>query len=440
MNWSILVTIICVVNWLPKSLQTVRAKGDVDFYFDKCLFYHSDSLFKVEVYYLVDLNTLSEVEVEKKKIARYEISVRLEDMEKRKKPIYEKWKRFAEKGELSQFVIDEFSLWVRPGKYKVTVEIKDLLNGKKGVAKSEFEVGPPLPFFLSEIELAREISADTTKSPFTKYGLNVVPNPLSSYSPENDTLYFFFEIFTKELDTLAYAVSYGIFDKEGRLLQVSKPEVKRNYGRRFIETGGIYLDKLEEGDYKLLVRVVNLETGEVQERTKFFRFYKEKPLSIPYRYREYIEFIDYIASEKELKSFRSLKNRDEKEAFLYRFWRKLDPNPETPENEYLEEFVERVKYADKNFSTPFKKGRYTDRGKIYIKYGPPDELRRVSLEMGEKDREVWYYFEKGGLQFIFVDLRENGDYVLMYTNAPDEPHPPDWWKYIPRSEVEEKGW
>jgi GWxTD domain-containing protein len=154
-----------------------------------------------------------------------------------------------------------------------------------------------------------------------------------------------------------------------------------------------------------------------------------------------ISFIDYFASQKEMNTLKSLSGEG-KRVFLKRFWRRFDPDPETPQNEFLRDFIDRVKYADTEFSTAFKKGRYTDRGRIYIKYGPPDAIKKESVSWGKKDRERWTYYSQGGLEFIFVDIEGTGDYRLVWTNAKDEPVDPNWRQYIDPStiEFEEEEW
>ena len=116
---------------------------------------------------------------------------------------------------------------------------------------------------------------------------------------------------------------------------------------------------------------------------------------------------------------------------MKRFWLKRDTNPATPKNEGLEEFIKRIKYANEHFSTPFKKGYYTDRGRIYIRYGQPDSRTRRQFEIEYKPYEVWEYFSYGGYCFIFADLSGDGEYQLIYSSTPKEPTLPNWQKYVP---------
>ena len=80
------------------------------------------------------------------------------------------------------------------------------------------------------------------------------------------------------------------------------------------------------------------------------------------------------------------------------------------------------------------KGRYTDRGRIYIKYGEPDEIYKATWELGSKDREHWYYYSQK-MEFVFVDIDGSGNFRLIYSSKEDEPTWPNWYKYIPPEEI-----
>jgi GWxTD domain-containing protein len=83
--------------------------------------------------------------------------------------------------------------------------------------------------------------------------------------------------------------------------------------------------------------------------------------------------VPWIISDEEREAFARLSNDDEREKFIELFWEHRDPTPETVENEYKDEYYRRVLYANEHFSagTP---GSLTDRGHIYIAWGPPDEI------------------------------------------------------------------
>jgi len=85
------------------------------------------------------------------------------------------------------------------------------------------------------------------------------------------------------------------------------------------------------------------------------------------------EDVVYIISDEERKAFRQLSNDEERDQFIEAFWQRRNPNPDSEENEYKEEHYRRIEYANEHFAAGVP-GWKTDRGRIYIMYGPADEI------------------------------------------------------------------
>src|SRR5271165_767547 len=85
------------------------------------------------------------------------------------------------------------------------------------------------------------------------------------------------------------------------------------------------------------------------------------------------EDVRWIITPEELAAFKQLSNDEERDAFIEQFWLRRDPTPDTPENEYKEEHYRRIAYANEHFASGVP-GWRTDRGRIYIAYGPPDQI------------------------------------------------------------------
>src|SRR6202049_4150891 len=97
-----------------------------------------------------------------------------------------------------------------------------------------------------------------------------------------------------------------------------------------------------------------------------------KELETPYK-KWLNEDVAYIITDEERKAFRRLNTDDERQQFIEQFWLRRDPTPDTEENEYKEEHYRRIAYANEHFGSGIP-GWKTDRGKIYIMYGPADEI------------------------------------------------------------------
>jgi len=85
------------------------------------------------------------------------------------------------------------------------------------------------------------------------------------------------------------------------------------------------------------------------------------------------EDVVYIISDEERKAFKQLSNDEERDQFIEAFWQRRDPTPDTEENEFKEEHYRRIEYANEHFAAGIP-GWKTDRGRIYIMYGPADEI------------------------------------------------------------------
>ena len=97
-----------------------------------------------------------------------------------------------------------------------------------------------------------------------------------------------------------------------------------------------------------------------------------KELATPYR-KWLNEDVGYIITDEERSAFTRLQTDEEREQFIENFWLRRDPTPDTVENEFREEHYRRIAYANEHYASGIP-GWKTDRGRIYITYGPPDEI------------------------------------------------------------------
>src|SRR5437764_1216206 len=152
-------------------------------------------------------------------------------------------------------------------------------------------------------------------------------------------------------------------------------------------------------------------------------------------YKDWLEKdVTYIITDEERKAFKKLQTDDERERVIEEFWRRRDPDPDTDENEYREEYYERIAYANEHFASGIP-GWKTDRGRIWIMYGKPDETEshpsggaynRESYEGGGSTStypfERWFYrYLPGvgsGIEIEFVDPTGSGEYRIA--RNPDE--------------------
>jgi GWxTD domain-containing protein len=154
----------------------------------------------------------------------------------------------------------------------------------------------------------------------------------------------------------------------------------------------------------------------------------------PYYKKWLDEDVLYIIADEERKVFKDLQNDEERESFIEQFWARRDPDPRSFDNSFKEEHYRRIAYANERFASGIP-GWKTDRGRIYIMYGPPDEkedhfiggaYNRPMNEGGGTTTtypfEKWWYRHIDGIgddvEIEFVDPSFTGEYRMAM--SPDE--------------------
>jgi GWxTD domain-containing protein len=153
----------------------------------------------------------------------------------------------------------------------------------------------------------------------------------------------------------------------------------------------------------------------------------QKEMESPYK-KWLSEEVPYIITDDERAAFKKFTTDEEREQFVEQFWERRNPNPGSPENEFKEEYYRRIAYANEHYASGIP-GWRTDRGRIYIMWGPPDE-NESHPSGGSYDRPVeegggetsTFPFEKWRYRYIegigtnvileFVDTTMTGEYHL----------------------------
>ena len=175
-----------------------------------------------------------------------------------------------------------------------------------------------------------------------------------------------------------------------------------------------------------------LATAQKKNNSKRRRRAIQREMESPYK-RWLREEVPYIITGDERKTFTSLSTDEEREQFIEQFWERRNPRPGSPENEFREEYYRRIAYANERFQSGWA-GWKTDRGRIYIMYGPPDERERhpsggTYLRPFEEGggQTTTYPWEKWRYRYIdgvglnveleFVDPTLTGEYRLAISPA-----------------------
>ncbi len=289
-----------------------------------------------------------------------------------------------------------------PGEYRLAVTLSDRDSRRKSVIEAltgvmSFEGSP----VLSDIEFIRP-KEGPGKSRWPGYQANV----RRSYGKVEEGVLFYYEIYNAaESDSLH--VTYTVKDVEGGVIQSDADMVAAGGGGH---VGKVLLDTLSNGQYLLELAVLDDTGGQVMSRSRGFEVNREE-FYLGRDVGDAVALLTYIAGAGFIDSFMDA-GVEERKRMWEQFWREKDPTPATPRNEFYDEHVSRFKYANTNFAVGMTEGWRTDRGRIYILEGPPDEVESYSMEIDRNPTEVWFYFDNGR-RYVFVDETGFGDYVLV---------------------------
>jgi GWxTD domain-containing protein len=213
----------------------------------------------------------------------------------------------------------------------------------------------------------------------------------------NDTLYInFTTINPKNLEAEINISLMGLMEKKAL-----KPGISE-------DTVYFYLPLTPNGRYE--TRFILWKEGKRLETYSFF-VEIERPFYLDDKtWYLKVSQLEYIATPSELNQLRKAK-KEERDSLWKAFWKQYDPTPNTEYNEKEVEYFERIQYADEHFSFG-DKGWRSDRGRIYVKYGPPDEIVSRPYELSSKPYEIWYYYRLN-VKFIFYDRYGFGEYILI---------------------------
>ncbi|MEW6686017.1 MAG: GWxTD domain-containing protein [Candidatus Edwardsbacteria bacterium] len=428
--------------------------GEIKFYLDGAQFRGENEKTQQEIYYKIPFDQFNFVPEGENLKTIYRTTVTLTDSlgksllnQNWQSTSYLKSLEDAQQRDLS--IIDQIEMPLFLGSYKFSLKIEDVNSNKSGIVTQDLKVSSYLQadtLFLSDIELASQVQEDTTAGKFVKNGLRILPNPPHLFGKRFGILYCYLEIYNLKLgegtSPGTYEVKYSIVNDSNEVARSLPATTKSKPGKNVVEVGGINILGLSSGKYRVRVEVFDNQSE--QKATKEISFEvvrfttatstkreSEEQLKQLYEKKggEYYEQIELLATAKEMDTFSKLEPQGKKE-FLYQFWRKRDLKPETPENEFLIEYVERFRYVELHFSTKKQKGSETDRGRIYIKYGAPDEIDRHPADPSYKSFEIWRYSGGGGREFAFADVGGFGKYQLVYSSVREELTDPNWSRWV----------
>ncbi|HQV31064.1 MAG TPA: GWxTD domain-containing protein [Calditrichia bacterium] len=355
-------------------------------YNDNLTFLQSDSGYVAEIQVEVYLNK------EEESLAR--------SRSFRHKMLEKEFEATNDRKELRSFYVE---MPVEVGTYQAAIGLTDKNTGLQSNRNLKFRVGEPDSSGLKVSDLLF----------FSKYRENQVgkivdfiPHLTGNFDSEDQNLFFYFNTFSPNPNH-AYLVKYRLKDENGKLALENSYTFK---GDSSFAAHYIRLNRYMFSGNRYTLEV-SLKTGAnwIVKTSNFSFYWRFVPntsddLDLALSQMRYIDEAD-STDYYEKRSFA------EKKGYFVRFWKRMDPVPETEENELMNEYYRRINTANQNFTTSGIDGWKTDRGRIYIKFGPPNDIDRHPFEQGSRPYVVWRYYSLQKI-FLFIDRTGFGDYVL----------------------------
>ncbi|MFC1724084.1 GWxTD domain-containing protein [candidate division KSB1 bacterium] len=321
-----------------------------------------------------------------------------------------------------------------PGKFKIRSTVTDIVSNKQRVINSVINVPD---FFnekklkVSDLELAYRIDKAAEKNPFVKNGLMVVPNPTRIFTVGKNLLYVYFEVINldySENSNGTLSIKYEFEDNMGNIIKTYDQVVKKP-GKSAIIYRPFNIATLKPGLYTINAHVTDDNSSESYSSNREFEVFRVQSVPRPSalnggqitelteeQSEMYKNFISAVGTENEVEIFKSLNAKDQI-SFIQNFWRKRDPDPDTPENEFRNEMLRRWNYV-KRYDRNKVKGYRTHRGQVYLELGEADHIETLP-NPGLRPHEIWNYYEMR-IKIIFADLRGTGVYTIVSEERPDQ--------------------
>jgi GWxTD domain-containing protein len=291
----------------------------------------------------------------------------------------------------------------RAGDFELVLGLYDRDSRARGVVEAELKI----PKLLELPSLSDLVFLDTADGCDRGDLQGFAPNISRIYRDERDSIQFYYEVYhDADHDTLD--VFHEITQSNGnKVYQRSLVSVSQG------AVGGCFAapaESLPNGMYGLRVGIRSAGGKVVTSRYKEFEIRRDR-FHLTRDLDQAVAILTYVAKSSEIDQFVKADENDRKRLWE-EFWKERDPTPGTPRNEYQEEYLRRFRYANDKFGVPLTEGWRTDRGRIYILFGEPDQIDSYPFEEDRRPTEVWHYYGQAR-RFVFVDETGFGDYVLV---------------------------
>jgi len=279
--------------------------------------------------------------------------------------------------------------------------------------------------FLSDIEFSSGIVIDTTNylEKLHRDDLLFFINCNHIYTKgEVDSLYLYYELGNVQFPVGTLHEKINIL-KDDDTVKIITNELNCR-GNKEPQTRKIDISNFKEGYHKIIIEVTDPISKAVYKTEDYFSIRKKNDSN----YRLFVDLEDEITLLKYFLPTNKTKIWNEitdegKLKFINRFWEVNDSDTSNNNNDFFILIRERIQYCNEHFSH-FKDGWNTDRGRIYIKHGKPDDIiygdTGLDTKYAQKKYEIWKYRINNNYTYLFLDFQSNRNYKLIYSD--NDPH------------------
>jgi GWxTD domain-containing protein len=348
--------------------------------------------------------------------------------------------------------IDAHRFWLPKGIYTLVFTLDDPNDNshKTITGKQAVHVGYPADTVsVSDAEFLSSFTPSSNSGPYNKCGYSLIPYVFQDYPQGVNRLCFYCEIYNtiKFIPREKFTIQYSIEDDGAHSLNLSgyfSGSAQRDADTVVPFMAQVPLSNLPTGSYNLVVSVIDINNHTLAKHK--YSFTKENPnvksTHIPSGFAVYMSNRDTL--EECIHCLAPISKNDEQgyvisdslnfvsmaelKRWFYYFWQSRDSlHPLDAWQKYLTE----VTKVDNSFNMPGLKGYRTDRGRIYLQYGPPNIRDVEKNNPATYPHEIWQYYKlpdgETNVKFVFYSTAvETNNYVLLHSTATGEIHNPQW--------------
>jgi GWxTD domain-containing protein len=437
---------------------SIYPQNNLQFEFDYSRFKYDSTSVYLELYYSVGVKSLTKLKKNETSYVEAILHIKMIESVANEVIVDKKYRINSpyQENSTENSLLGVVGLGIPFGTYALNIEVVDVgdsLNMSSFSEKVTLNSLGTDKASISDIQLASRIitRSQNTKSLFYKNTMEVFPHPIGVFGQNIPMLFFYAELYNLKADTTSsdFILNEQVVNSYGVKVYEKTKKVNR-VNDSIVEVGAVNITKFPSGSYSLILNLFaeNSLSG-IASSKKFYLFNPGVEDTFQIAVGDYnvlsSEFGIYsleecdahfarcepIALPDEIDQYENLEGVESKREFLFNFWKIRDNIPETPKNEAKEEYMKRISLVDVRYKTFSRQGYKTDRGRVYLQYGEPDEIELHPNDYDKKPHEIWYYHSiEGGVLFVFGDITGYADYELLHSTKRGELRDDDWVRRI----------